>query len=74
MTPMQIIMAATQNAARVCNLRDSLGTLEVGKIADILIVRGNPFEDLEESVSNVEMVIHSGRIIHESAHEGVPHH
>jgi imidazolonepropionase-like amidohydrolase len=74
MTPMQIIVAATQNAARVCNLRDDLGTLEVGKIADVLVVRGNPLEDLEEAVSNVEMVIHNGTIIFESAHEGVPNH
>ena len=42
MTPMEIIVAATRNAAHVCNREDTLGTLEVGRIADILVVNGNP--------------------------------
>lgn len=42
MTPMQIIIAGTQNAARVCNLENELGTIEPGKIADIIIVKDNP--------------------------------
>jgi imidazolonepropionase-like amidohydrolase len=46
MTPMQIIVAATQNAAYVCNQEQNLGTLEVGKIADVLVVNGDPFQDL----------------------------
>jgi imidazolonepropionase-like amidohydrolase len=62
MTPMQIIVAATKNAARVCNLRDSIGTLEKGKIADLLIVKGNPLENLE-ALLNPRMVIHGGQII-----------
>ncbi len=35
MTPMQIIVAAINNAAQVCNPEDRIGTLEPGKIADI---------------------------------------
>jgi imidazolonepropionase-like amidohydrolase len=62
MTPMQIIIAGTQNAARVCNLENKLGTIEPGKIADIIIVKDNPLEDLE-SLLNVQMVIHNGEII-----------
>jgi imidazolonepropionase-like amidohydrolase len=62
MTPMQIIIAGTQNAARVCNLENELGTIEPGKIADIIIVKDNPLEDLE-SLLNVQMVIHNGEII-----------
>jgi len=38
MKPMQIIVAATKNVAPVCNLGDKLGTIEEGKIADIIIV------------------------------------
>lgn len=64
MTPMQIIVAATKNAARVCNLSNSIGTLEKGKIADIMIVNGNPLKDIEV-LSNIKMVIHAGQIIRE---------
>ena len=62
MTPMQIIIAGTINAASVCDLENNLGTIEAGKIADIIIVKDNPLEDLEYLL-NVEMVIHNGEII-----------
>ena len=65
MTPMQIIVAATKNAAYVCNLENDLGTLEEGKIADILVVQGNPLDDLS-ALLNVQMVIKDGIIIHSS--------
>jgi imidazolonepropionase-like amidohydrolase len=64
MTPMEIIVAATKNAAHVCNLESDLGTLEAGKIADILVVDGNPLEDLSV-LQNISMVIHNGVIIRE---------
>ena len=38
MRPMQIIVAGTKYAAHVCNLENELGTIETGKIADIIIV------------------------------------
>jgi imidazolonepropionase-like amidohydrolase len=62
MTPMQIIVAATKNAAHVCNLVDKIGTIEKGKIADLLIVNGNPLENLD-ALLKVKMVIHGGKII-----------
>ena len=62
MTPMQIIVASTRNAAHVCGLAQDLGTLEVGKIADILIVEGDPLKDLN-ALTRVKMVIHNGEII-----------
>ncbi|MBN1813261.1 MAG: amidohydrolase family protein [Anaerolineae bacterium] len=46
MTPLQIIVAATQHAAHVCNLEQEIGTLEVGEAADILVVDGDPLEDI----------------------------
>jgi imidazolonepropionase-like amidohydrolase len=64
MTPMQIIVAATQNAAHVCNLGDEIGTLEPGKIADILVVAGDPLHDLQ-ALTDVQLVIHNGAIIRE---------
>lgn len=62
MTPMQIIVASTLNAAHVLGIEDQLGTLEVGKIADILVVQGDPLQDLG-NLENIQLVIHEGVII-----------
>jgi imidazolonepropionase-like amidohydrolase len=63
MTPMQIIVAATKNAAHVCNLGTELGTIEIGKIADLIVVGGNPLDDLGV-LSNLLVVIHNGNILY----------
>jgi imidazolonepropionase-like amidohydrolase len=62
MTPMQIIVAATQNGARVCNLSDEIGTLEAGKAADILVVDGDPLSDIQ-ALSRTFFVIRDGAVI-----------
>jgi imidazolonepropionase-like amidohydrolase len=62
MTPMQIIVAGTKNAAHVCNLDHELGTLEVGKIADVLVVDGDPLDDIH-ALTHVRMVLHNGVVI-----------
>lgn len=59
MTPMQIIVAATKNAAYVCNREKDLGTLEKGKIADIIVVKGDPLQDIH-SLTHIQYVFHSG--------------
>jgi imidazolonepropionase-like amidohydrolase len=62
MTPMQIIVAATRDAAYVCRRADVLGTLKVGKYADILVVNGDPLRNLD-ALQDVRLVIHDGVII-----------
>jgi len=62
MTPMQIIVAATKHAAHICNLGNQIGTLEKGKIADILVVRGDPLSD-PEVLADVRLVMRAGVII-----------
>ena len=62
MTPMQVIVAATMNGAHVCNLENEIGTLQPGKIADVLVVEGNPLEDLT-ALADVRLVIHGGNVI-----------
>jgi imidazolonepropionase-like amidohydrolase len=64
MTPMQIIVAATKNAAHVCNLEREIGTLEVGKVADVLVVNGDPLDDVH-ALTDVRMVIRDGVVIRE---------
>lgn len=70
MTPMDIIVAGTKNAAEVCGISDELGTVEVGKIADLFVVNGNPLAEgvpFEESFLAVRMVVHGGEIVVENA-------
>ncbi len=43
---MEVIVAATRNGARVCNLGDKTGTLEVGKWADVIVLGDNPLDEL----------------------------
>lgn len=62
MTPMQVLVAATRNGAHVSNLEDTIGTLETGKIADVLVVKGDPLEDLKV-LADVQLVIHGGVVI-----------
>jgi imidazolonepropionase-like amidohydrolase len=62
MTPMHIIVAGTKNGAHVCNLDHELGTLEAGKIADVLVVDGDPLEDIH-ALAKIRMVLHNGVVI-----------
>jgi imidazolonepropionase-like amidohydrolase len=62
MRPMQIIVAATRDAAYVCRRADVLGTLEAGKTADVLVVNGDPLRTLD-ALQDVQLVIHDGVII-----------
>jgi imidazolonepropionase-like amidohydrolase len=44
--PMLALVAATANGARLLRMDDTLGTVEVGKAADLILVSGNPLEDM----------------------------
>ena len=59
--PMEAIMSATSTNARIIR-RPDLGTLEAGKLADIIAVRGNPLSDPElfDDPANVTLVIKGG--------------
>ncbi len=61
-SPLDAIRAATTNASQAIGLAQSIGALEVGKIADIIAVDGNPLADVE-ALSRVVFVLHQGRVI-----------
>lgn len=59
MSTMQILVAGTRNAARVCHLESIVGTLEPGKRADIIVVKENPLQDIHR-LKDIRLVIHNG--------------
>lgn len=61
-TPMEAIQTATRNAARMIGREEDFGTLEPGKRADLLILDGNPLEDIRNTRS-LGVVICGGRVI-----------
>jgi len=65
LTPMQAIQASTHSAATLLGLESEIGTVEAGKQADLLLVNGNPLDDISllENPSAVESVIQAGRIV-----------
>ncbi|HEX5690529.1 MAG TPA: amidohydrolase family protein, partial [Roseiflexaceae bacterium] len=62
LSPQQIIEASTRGSARAIGRSDELGTVEVGKIADLLVVRGNPLRDLR-ALAKPLLVVHNGQIV-----------
>jgi imidazolonepropionase-like amidohydrolase len=63
LTPLEVIEAGTRDAAFVCGQGDTLGTLEPGKLADIIIVDGDPSTDLD-AMDRVRAVIKGGEVAH----------
>jgi len=61
MTPFQALQSATINAARALGLADELGTIEVGKRADITFIGGDPLQDIRNT-RDVRRVMKGGRV------------
>jgi len=57
------IVCATRNSAQVLGLEKELGTLEAGKLADLLVVNGNPLEDigLLRDKARIDTVLKAGK-------------
>jgi imidazolonepropionase-like amidohydrolase len=62
-SPAQILRAATIDNAAALGLQGSLGTIEPGKQADLLLLRSNPLRDVH-AYDSIELVILRGRPIH----------
>ena len=65
LTPMRAIEAATRSAATLLGLEQEIGTVEAGKQADLIVVKGNPLDDIAllEKPARLRYVIQSGKIV-----------
>ena len=64
MGAMDSLISATRTNAHLLGLEDQIGTLEMGKLADLIVVNGNPIEDITllQDQQNIPLVMRSGRI------------
>jgi imidazolonepropionase-like amidohydrolase len=63
--PAAVLKAATINGATALGVEDKLGSIEVGKLADLVVVNGNPLDDIK-AARNIQFVIRDG-VIHDPA-------
>ena len=61
LTPLQALRAATITPAEFFNLEDKMGTVEVGKFADLVILNNNPLNDIKHT-QDIHAVILKGHI------------
>jgi imidazolonepropionase-like amidohydrolase len=69
-TPMEALEAGTRIASEVLGLESQIGTIEVGKLADLVVVQGNPLDDVGMLVSEeaVPLVMQGGKLVKEKFH------
>ena len=61
-SPMQIIQGATKWSAEMLLLGDEIGTVEVGKLADVIIVNEDPLRDIS-NLREIDTVIMNGKVV-----------
>jgi imidazolonepropionase-like amidohydrolase len=61
MTPMEAIQSASLVGARAMGAADSLGTVEPGKLADLVVLEGNPLRNVS-NIRRVELVMKGGAL------------
>jgi imidazolonepropionase-like amidohydrolase len=70
MTPMQAIVAATASAARNLGIQDDVGTIGVGKQADVILVAGDPAADITR-LGEIAVVMKGGEVLKDALAQAV---
>ena len=66
-TPMETIQAATKWPAVAIHAQDRIGTLESGKLADLLVVNGDPLKDIR-SLQKIDTLVFNGKVVTRGYH------
>ena len=70
MTEMDALIAATRTSAELCGVKDRLGTVETGKIADLVVISEDPLEDIS-NIRKTKLVFKGGSLIEVAKPEGL---
>ena len=66
----QAIVCGTSSSARLLRLDHLIGSLEIDKLADLIVVEGNPLDDIATLQTNVALVMLGGRIVRNDLPDG----
>jgi imidazolonepropionase-like amidohydrolase len=69
----EALEAATITNAKLLDMDDKLGSLEKGKLADVIVVDGTPDENLDD-LQKIDVVIKDGRLLVRSGQIVIPRH
>jgi len=69
----EVLMTATKTNAEILDMDDKLGTLEPGKLADVIVVDGRPDSNLDD-LANIDIVIRDGHVLIERGQIVIPRH
>ena len=72
-TPEEALVTATRTNAELLDMADKLGTLEPGKLADVLVVDGRPDRDVGD-LANVDIVVRDGEVVVFGGQVVIPRH
>jgi imidazolonepropionase-like amidohydrolase len=70
LTPMQALQVATKNPAEYYGKLDSMGTVERGKLADVVVLDANPLDSIENT-QKISAVVINGRYLDRKALDGL---
>ena len=66
-TARQTLLAATRHGAEICGVGAERGTVELGKLADLIVVGANPLDDIT-NVRQLQLVLKEGRVVSDKRH------
>ena len=66
LTPVEALLAATLSPARFLGLEKDLGTIQEGKLADLVLLSANPLQDISNA-QKIDAVIVGGRLLDRKA-------